>query len=159
MINYIVYGNTDYLDVLQIQTDYMAGRGYLTLFINTNTLDMVDIYSKYDKVIFYNGQNQYARRLLTCLEQIDYDYFLFLHDIDILLAADTNMLEKFKDFLSINNFDRVDLKYNDKFTDETMLIKINENTDPSEWPIMFKDEMTDGTCASGCDEGNATGGS
>ena len=55
MINYIVYGNTDYLDVLQIQSDYISGRGNLTLFLNTNDLDLTELLSNYDKVIYYDN--------------------------------------------------------------------------------------------------------
>ena len=74
MVNYIVYVNTDYLDVLEIQTDYISGRGNLTLFLNTNELDLTKLLSKYDKVIYYDGNDTYAKRLLTCLEQIDDEY-------------------------------------------------------------------------------------
>ena len=44
MINYVIYGHTDYLDVLNIQTDYAQNRGHLTLFINDNNLELKELY-------------------------------------------------------------------------------------------------------------------
>src|SRR3972149_11030209 len=100
MINYIIYSHTSYLDVLKIQTDYMRGRGHLTLFLDHNKLELNELYSKYDEVIFYDGNDQYAKRLLTCLEKIKSDYFLLIHDIDILLSINDDVINSFYDFLS-----------------------------------------------------------
>ena len=145
MINYIIYGNTDYLDVLQIQTDYMSGRGHLTLFLNSNDLDLEKLYEKYNRVIFYNGNDQYANRLLTCLEKIEDEYFLLLHDIDVLLDVEVKTIEKFYEFLKHNDFDRIDLKYSDKINGN-LLIKVDKNIDVSEWEVMLREELTDGIC-------------
>ena len=99
MINYVIYGNTDYLDVLNIQTDYAQGKGHLTLFINENNLDLKSLYEKYDDVIFYNNDDTYAVRVLNCLKKINYDYILFIHDIDIILNSDNTTLTKLFEFL------------------------------------------------------------
>jgi len=117
MINYIVYSNTDYLDVLKIQTDYMQNIGNLSLFINKNDLDLSEIYSKYDNVIFYDGNDTYAKRLMTCLNQIDFEYFVLIHDIDILLKVKDETIINFFDFIKKNNVDRIDLKYTEKTND------------------------------------------
>ena len=53
-INYIVYGHTSYLDVLEIQTDYICSHGDVILFINSNDLGLDYLYDKYTRVIFYN---------------------------------------------------------------------------------------------------------
>jgi hypothetical protein len=143
MINYIVYGNTSYLDILQIQTDYMSGRGHLTLFIDANTMELSDLYSKYDKVVLYNGQDQYAKRLIKCLEQVDYEYFLFIHDIDILLDIDYVKLNKLNEFITSNNFDRLDLKHTDNTT-SNLIIEMDINKECSDWNVMMQDELTDG---------------
>jgi hypothetical protein len=71
MINYVIYGHTDYLDILRIQTDYMSVYNNVTLFINHNTLVLDDLYSKYKNVIFYDDSKQYSYRLLDCLNQIN----------------------------------------------------------------------------------------
>lgn len=137
MINYVIYGHTDYLEVLNIQTDYAQNKGHLTLFINKNELDMTDLYAKYDEVVFYDDRETYASRVLSCLEKIDYDYILFLHDIDIILKTDDIMIGSLLDFLRDNNFDRVDLKYTDKVNQSSKLIKMNNIQDISKW-----DEVT-----------------
>ena len=133
MINYIVYGNTDYLDVLKIQTDYMFGDKHMTLFINKNDKDLSHIHEKYDKVVFYDDSETYASRLLSCLKQIDYEYFVFTHDIDILLNVDNLVINKFHEFLTVNNFDRIDLKYCDKISEDTLLIKYDNEKNASDW--------------------------
>ena len=143
MINYVVYGNTDYLDVLEIQTDYMYGRGHLTLFLNQNNLELTNLISKYDNVIYYDNNDTYAKRLLTCIQQMDVDYFLLLHDIDILLNVDNAMIEKFYDFLRTNNFDRVDLKHSENKT-SNLIIEYNQETNANEWEPKLTEELADG---------------
>jgi hypothetical protein len=143
MINYIVYGNTDYLDVLNIQTDYMESRGDLTLLINSNDLQLDELYSKYNKVIFYDNTDTYATRLLTSLEQVTADYFLFIHDIDILLNVDDEHIKKFYDFLVYNNFDRIDLKHTDNI-EHFLLINANKNLAINEWAQVNKKNLNEG---------------
>lgn len=146
MINYIVYGHTDYIDILNIQSDYMSGRGKLTLFIN-QTDAKYDCFNVYDKVVYYDDSKPYASRLLQCFESVEDDYFLFMHDIDILLSVDDNMIENFYSFLRANKFDRIDLKHTYnlspslivKCTDDLQLVKSCDpkdyiyNVNPSIW--------------------------
>ena len=141
MINYVIYGHTDYLDILKIQTDYAQNRGHLTLFINENNLDINELYEKYDEVVYYNDKETYAVRVLSCLEKINYDYILFIHDIDIILDSDVNIIKKLFEFLIVNNFDRVDLKYSDKINPSTNLIKINNLRDVSQWEQVSVNEI------------------
>jgi len=143
MINYIVYGNTDYLDVLEIQTDYMCGRGNVTLFLNRNNLNLENLTSKFNRVIYYNNEDTYAKRLLTCILQMKDDYFLLLHDIDILLNVNDEMIKNFYDFLRVNNFDRVDLKHSDNKI-SNLIIEYNPNKPAIEWDTKISEELTDG---------------
>lgn len=143
MINYVVYGNTDYLDVLEIQTDYMCGRGHLTLFLNHNNLELTNLTSKYDNVIYYDNNDTYAKRLLSCIQQINVDYFLLLHDIDILLNVDDDMIEKFYEFLKVNNFDRVDLKHSENKI-SSLIIEYNQEKNANEWEPKLPEELSDG---------------
>ena len=145
MINYVIYSNTDYLDVLKIQTDHVHSLGHTTLFINQNDLDMSEIYSKYDNVIFYNNDDAYAKRLLTCVNQLDMDYFLLVHDIDIVVGVDENVINDMFDYMKKENVDRIDLKYSEKtfssisFKDDLYLVKQLDsnnfiyNVNPSIW--------------------------
>jgi hypothetical protein len=111
MMNYVIYGHTDYLDILNIQTDYLQNQSNVTLFLNYNTLDLDNLYLKYDKVIFYDDTKPYASRLSMAIDQLDCKYFLFMHDIDILLNADNSILESFLPLMDEKSIDRIDLKH------------------------------------------------
>jgi len=111
MINYIIYSHTSYLDVLNIQSDHIEKYENTTLFINTNNDDNItQIYDKFKRVIFYNDSQPYAKRLIECIEQIDDKYFLLIHDIDILLSVDEEIILKLYNFMETKCVDRVDLK-------------------------------------------------
>jgi len=141
-INYIVYGHTSYLDVLKIQTDYITGRGNVTLFVNSNDLELSDLYAKYDRVIFYDDTVQYAARLIHCLNQIDDDYFLLVHDIDILLNVDDDVILKFYEFMKLHGVDRIDLKHTNNITGDNV-VRVG-NTPVVEWETLPSNHITEG---------------
>ena len=64
VVNYMIYSHTEFLDLLDIQYDHLSGRGHLTLCINKNDLDLSELYSKYDHVVFYDGGLTYGQKLL-----------------------------------------------------------------------------------------------
>lgn len=125
MINYVVYSHTDFLDVLRVQTDYIKSRGNITLLINSNSLDVSDLYDSYDNVIFYEDTNSYATKLLTSINQITLDTFLFLHDNDILLNVDNTILESLVSLVDDGVADRIDLKHTPVVGDS--LVKVVED--------------------------------
>ena len=84
MINYVIYSNTDYLDILKIQIDFIKDLKNKTLLINQNDLELSNLYENFNEVVFYNDSEPYASRLLN-LSKLGYDYILFIHDIDILI--------------------------------------------------------------------------
>jgi len=143
MINFIVYGHTDYLEILNIQTDHMVGKGRLTLFVNNNDLDLQHLYSKYDNIVLYDSNLPYSGRILSCLKKIDFDYFIFIHDIDILLNIDEITIDKLYQFLTLNNYDRIDLKHTDNLR-TSELIKIDTAENPSKWLKVMHDDLYDG---------------
>ena len=126
MIPYIVYSNSSYADILEIQSDYISDKEHLILFIDKNNLDLDKIYSKYNKVIFYNNSDVYAKRLLDCLNQVEYEYFILIHEIDILLNVNEKILTKIFEWAIYNNIDKIDLKHNNIFESEE-IFKIEEN--------------------------------
>lgn len=151
-INYVIYSHSSFKDILNIQTDHVFGKGRLTLFINENDVNLDEIYSKYDKIVFYKDNLSYGHKLLSCLNQIDYEYFIFIHDNDILLNVDNTKMLEFLTFLKTNNFDRVDFQLAYDFNrtnkddikdDELYLIKSSNvdttangyifNVNPSMW--------------------------
>ena len=101
------------------------------------------MYSKYDNVIFYNNNDTYATRLLTSLQQVNLDYFLFIHDIDILLNVNNEHIQKFFDFLIQNNFERIDLKYTDNI-EYSSLISTDINLEVNEWVKTNKNTLNEG---------------
>ena len=44
VVNYVIYSHSSFLDVLNIQLDYIQGKGYLTLFIDENNHDLKHIF-------------------------------------------------------------------------------------------------------------------
>ena len=74
---------------------------------------MDDVYQSYERIIFYKNEQTYPKRVSHCLSQIDDDYIMFIHDIDILLSFDENLLNFFYDLLYYHNLDRIDLKHSE----------------------------------------------
>jgi hypothetical protein len=132
MVNYVVYGHTDYLDVLQIQTDHVESLNSKLLFINKNNLNLNGIYQKYNNVFFYDDSKTYPQRLSECLNQIEDDYIVFCHDIDILLQIDQNVIIELYNFLKYRNFDRVDLKHTSQNT-SPIIYECNKNINYKKW--------------------------
>lgn len=142
MINYIVYSNSSYLDILQIQTDYIAGKGNVTLFIDDNNKDLDYIYKNYKDVIFYKESEPYAERLFNCLQKYNHEYFLLIHDIDILLGTDDVKLVSILDYMKLNKIDRVDLKHSELYASSS-IIDITKDSF-NEWLKIESDKISDG---------------
>jgi hypothetical protein len=111
MINLTVYSHTDYTDILEIQTDHICNGGKHTLFINKPKNNIDHIVARYDKVIFYNDNDTYASRLLSCLQQINDDYIILTHDIDIIINVCKESISNIINNAYQHNWDRIDLKY------------------------------------------------
>jgi hypothetical protein len=128
MITTVIYSNSEYLDILNIQTKFVENIENKILFINKNDKQLDYIYNKFDKVIFYDDIKTYADRLNSCLSEIknDIDYILLIHDIDILLEYDINMIESCLDLMINNNIDRCDLQWMDR---KNKSFDINEDKD------------------------------
>jgi hypothetical protein len=107
------------------------------------------VYKKYNRVVFYNNNDPYAKRLHTCLQQINNEYFILIHDIDIVLNTDDFKLKKLIDCLKINNLDKIDLKYpTDSLKRESLdtrkIYKINDFNDFTTWvPKQTTEEIDD----------------
>ena len=104
---YVVYSHTDYLDVLEIQTDYLNDYPNKILLIN-KTKDL-DIFDEYKKVIFYDDDLPYMSRLLA-LDILEEDVFIFRHESDIPIKRDDDVVEKMAKCLIENELDRIDLQ-------------------------------------------------
>jgi len=140
MIN-VIYGHTSYLDVLRIQSDYISKYGECILFINKSNIYMDDIIIKYDKVIFYDDSFEYANRLISCIEQLECKYFTFIHDIDIILDMNMDIINKFYDLMQSKNIDRIDLK-NSNNLKSNKIINFNNNS-IEDWNLIDVNQLND----------------
>jgi hypothetical protein len=115
--------------VLKIQSNYINKELKATLLIDKNDLSIDYLYDNFEKVIFYDSSDTYPVRISKSLSQIDSDYVLLLHDIDILLKYDLGVLEFLQTFLINNQYDRIDLKYTPKINGELIyeIIRNGEN--------------------------------
>ena len=93
MIPYIVYSHTDFLDILRAQTYYLKSYDNTILLINKSDMELSDLYSNYKQVVFYDDTLPYAGRVLT-LSELNLDYALFIHDIDIVINRDHSIIEQ-----------------------------------------------------------------
>lgn len=105
-MQYIVYSHTDYTDILQIQADYLVSKETV-LFINEET----ELSKKFGRVVVYNDKLPYAGRIVDCLNQFNPNkYFVFIHDVDILLKSDDFLLDEIANIMRMYDIGRVDLK-------------------------------------------------
>ena len=107
---FVVYSHSSFIDILKIQIDYLKDKGKNILLINKNDDDLAEIYSSFNEVIFYDENLTYGNRVLSCITKISHEYFIFIHDNDILIHIDKEAVSRMFNFLKINNFDRVDFQ-------------------------------------------------
>ena len=128
MIHYVVYTHTDFLDIFKIQTEYMTGISK-SLLINKNSLEIENLYSQYDNIIFYDDSLPYASRLCELDKLKDmFKYVLLTHDIDIVLNQDSSTLDKIVTLMDKNDITRVDLQFDwaNNWVDKRINIKSGE---------------------------------
>jgi len=110
----VVYSHTEFLEILKIQTDYIKKLKNVkfVLFIDENAknLNLDYLFNMYNNVYFYDDKYPYGHRLSKCIDYIESEYILFLHDIDILIHYDDLIFKKLLNILKNNNIDRLDLK-------------------------------------------------
>jgi hypothetical protein len=113
----VVYSHTDYIDVLNVQNYYLSSYSEKILLINDsieNTrLDKLN--TLYKQIITYNDQLPYASRLLA-LDELNYDYIILLHDMDILIKQDINAINHLYSLARRDSIDRIDLQSNLNYT-------------------------------------------
>jgi|TARA_R110000765_G_scaffold401809_2_gene497326 hypothetical protein len=103
----VVYSHTDFSDLLQIQTDKLKGINLRKiLFINKNE----NHYKDYDQVCFYDDYLPYASKLKRCLDQVEEDKLLFIHDNDILIDMDLEFINRLSTLMDEEGINKIDLK-------------------------------------------------
>jgi len=127
-MKWVVYSHTDYLDVLEVFTDYAKTITNKVLLVNGPVPETIR--KAYDDIIYYDDKLPYASRLLE-LKQLPDKYILFTHDIDIVLYRDDPALEIVQEYMEKFDFDRVDLKPSGSEKPNGSLDRI---TDPLDYP-------------------------
>ena len=92
-IKIVVYSHSSFLEVLKIQIDYLLGIGEMILIINKNDENLDVIYKNFEKVIFYDDSLPYGYRLLNTIKEVPYDYFIFIHDNDIVFHIEEQKIK------------------------------------------------------------------
>lgn len=140
-----VYSHTDFLSILEVQTDYIKKLKdiNIVLFINKNAKDLnLDyIFNSYDDVYFYDDTYPYAHRLSECIDNIDSKYVFFIHDIDILINYDDVVFKKLLNTIDEYDIDRLDLKIFGGWEGETknLIFTLYKSDDEK---IFFDDQTT-----------------
>ena len=118
----VVYSHTEFSEILKIQIDNIRNiKVNKILFINKNE----NTYEDFDEVYFYDDSLPYASKLKYCLNLIDEEKILFVHDNDILLNIDMSFMDKLSDCMDKHGVNKIDLKES-PYEKENVLQIIND---------------------------------
>jgi hypothetical protein len=126
MITYVVYSHSEYSDILSAQTHYLSSYENKVLLIDKSGAELTDLCSSYKRVLFYDDTLPYASRLLK-LAELDLDYILFIHDIDIVVKKDDTIIEYLLELMRARDIDRIDLRYKNNPNSKEMLLLDKNN--------------------------------
>jgi hypothetical protein len=136
IIPIVCYSHSDYFDILNVQNTFLKSYDVPKIFmLNKPVADA--------KVVLYDETKNYSKRVLECLEQIEDEYILFLHDMDIVLRYSPIECAELVKLMRNQAIDRVDLQYSLN-GDETNMIPFRNvflaknssyvyNVNPSIW--------------------------
>lgn len=117
-ITFVIYSHTDFLDMLKIQIDQTHNIKNKILIINKNNLCNDGIYSNFKRVVFYDDSEPYGNRLLKTISEIESEFILFSHEIDILIDYKWGELGKLLKWMGHKNVDKIDLHFIDGALDK-----------------------------------------
>jgi hypothetical protein len=142
-LTYVVYSHSDFLDILEIQADHMSDIENKVLIINNFIIDdnAQKILDKFKKVYTYTDDQPYASRLLNTVSQIDSEYILFTHEIDILLQKDDVIINKFVELMYSANIARIDLQPNGG--NSGLYIEIDKDKRIEDWYHVLPEALKD----------------
>jgi hypothetical protein len=109
-MKYIVYTHTDYLDIINVHSNNLKFSENI-LLINNNDYEIDYIYEKFSKVIFYDDDKSYAEKLIQCISNIDDEYFILVHDMDILIDLDKNKMDEIINYVISKDIHRLYLHH------------------------------------------------
>lgn len=126
----IIKSNSEYSYLWQIINDLTINLMDVNICIDSN-----DINFKFNdniNVIFYDKNLNYTKRLINILHNIDCEYVLLLHDVDLILNFNINIFNKYLNMFHKFNLDRLSFgvydNKNDIICDDDLQIcKLKEN--------------------------------
>lgn len=107
----VCYSHSSYFPVLNAHNEYLKNiPNKKFLFIDKILPEHVDLC--FDKIIFYDNNLNYTKRLYNSFKQIDEDikYIIFTHDNDILIKIENDKINNIVSIMDENIIDRVCLQ-------------------------------------------------
>lgn len=107
----IIYTHTDFIDIYNIFNDYISKLDDIDkndIYIFTN--DINDLY-KYNTIL-YDDTKTYPQKIIECMSKINIDEnenILFIHDNDVIIKYDKNIINKISEKMYEDNIDRIQL--------------------------------------------------
>lgn len=105
----VIYSHSEFSDVLHIATKFLKPYKNKILLVDDN-FENTEYENEYMNIIKYNDKLPYGSRLLN-LKNIKDDVILFMHETDILIKYDTNILNELKQYIINNNIDKIELQH------------------------------------------------
>ena len=107
-VPFVFYTHSSYSDVMNIQCHYT--KKILNKILITDKSNDENILKEFNKVFYYSDNEPYSQRLFNFLCEITDEYIILMHDNDILIEKDDNILEKCINLMVDNNYDRIDFQ-------------------------------------------------
>ena len=106
----IIYSHSSFLDITYISVDILKSYKNKILLID-ETFDKDDEYKKYFiDILKYKNSTPYATRLQE-IKHIQNDYFIIIHDVDLLIKYDADILNQFEKYMKKKNFDKIEFQH------------------------------------------------
>lgn len=102
----VIKTNSYYKYLWNIINDYTKNLSKLILFV-----DKVDDFKFNDNIelLYYNVELTYTDRISYLIENIKTDYFLLIHDVDLIINLNENKLNEYLNIVLEHNIDRLSL--------------------------------------------------
>lgn len=105
----IIYSHSEYADILHIATTFLTSYKHKILLIDYSFTD-AEYNNHYVNIIKYDDKQPYGMRLLN-LSCINEDVILFMHETDVLIRYDIDILIKLKQYIVDNCIDKIELQH------------------------------------------------
>ena len=105
----VIYSHSEYNDILEIATKFL--KSYKNkILLTDNNFKKTEYDNDYIEIIKYDDKQPYGSRLLN-LKNIKDDVILFMHETDVLIKYDVNILNSLKQYIIDNKIDKIELQH------------------------------------------------